>query len=117
MYADDMAIFSTTIEGLQEGINNLSKYCSKWGLTVNILKTKIVIFKRGGRIGSKEKWWFNGVLLEVVTSFKYLGIVLSSSGSYTNCITSLVNSSRRALFCLKMLINRNSESNTKYKKR
>ena len=50
MFADDMAIFSTTIEGLQAGIDNLSKYCSKWGLTVNIIQTKIVIFRRGGKV-------------------------------------------------------------------
>ena len=109
MFADDMAIFSSTIDGLQTGINSLSRYCSKWGLTVNINKTKIVIFKRGGRLGIKEKWWFNGSIVEVVPSFKYLGCVLSSSGSYTNCITSLVSSARRALFCLKKFINNNSE--------
>ena len=109
MFADDMAIFSTTIEGLQAGIDNLSKYCSKWGLTVNIIKTKIVIFRRGGKVGEKEKWWFNGSLLEVVPAFKYLGCILSSSGSYTNCITDLISSARRALFCLKKFINKNPE--------
>ena len=31
MFADDMAIFSTTIEGLQQGLNNLADYCKKMG--------------------------------------------------------------------------------------
>jgi len=110
MFADDMAIFSTTIKGLQEGIDNLSEYCTKWGLTVNILKTKIVIFRKGGKIGAKEKWNFKGMILEVVPSFKYLGCVLSSSGSYTNCIASLISSARRALFSLKRYINLYSET-------
>ena len=110
MFADDMAIFSTTIEGLQIGLNNLSKYCAKWGLTVNIPKTKIVIFKKSGIISSEEKWSFQGQFIEIVSSFKYLGCVLSSNGTYTECISTLVTSARRALFCLKKYINNNSET-------
>ena len=110
MFADDMAIFSTSIEGLQQGFDNLSEYCSKWGLTVNILKTKIVIFRKGGKIGSKEKWSFNGRVIEVVPYFKYLGCILSSSGSFSNCITDLINSARRALFSLKKYINNYTET-------
>ena len=56
MFADDMILLSTSIEGLQEGLNNLSDYCKKWGLTVNISKTKIMIFRRGGKIAKQEKW-------------------------------------------------------------
>ena len=109
MFADDMAIFSTTIEGLQNGINNLSDYCRKWGLTVNILKTKIVVFRKGGKIGDKEKWYFRGKIIEVVPTFKYVGCLLSSSGSYSHCITDLIVSARRALFALKRYINSYSE--------
>ena len=36
MYADDMAIFSTTKEGLQESLNSLSIYCEKWDISVNV---------------------------------------------------------------------------------
>ena len=61
MFADDMAIFSTTIEGLQIGLNNLSDYCKKWGITVNVSKTKIVIFCKGGKVREDEKWFYNDV--------------------------------------------------------
>ena len=44
MFADDMALFSTTREGLQAGLNSLSKYCLKWGLTVNTEKNKDYCF-------------------------------------------------------------------------
>ena len=30
-FADDMAIFSETREGLQKGLNDLYGYCKKWG--------------------------------------------------------------------------------------
>ena len=103
MFADDMAIFSTSAKGLQTGLDNLRDYCSKWGLTVNINKTKVVVFRKGGRMG-KERWFLNDQQLEVVQTFKYLGCELSSTGSFAHCITSLINSSRKALFSLKKVL-------------
>ena len=110
MFADDMAIFSTTREGLQQGLDNLKVYCKKWGLTVNILKTKIVIFRKGGKIGVKDKWYYDGDMIEVVSIFKYLGVMLSSSGSFKHCINDLLSSARRALFSLKRYFHRNPET-------
>ena len=51
-----MAIFSETREGLQKGLNDLNDYCNKWGISVNIPKTKIVVFRRGGRLGENDRW-------------------------------------------------------------
>ena len=50
LYADDIVIFSNTSEGLQNGLDILSEYCSKWKLTVNIDKTKIMVFRKGGSL-------------------------------------------------------------------
>ena len=49
-YADDIVIFSNTSEGLQNGLGILSDYCIKWKLTVNIDKTKIMVFRKGGSL-------------------------------------------------------------------
>ena len=110
MFADDMAIFSTTVEGLQKGLINLAEYCKKWGITVNVSKTKIIIFRKGGKVREDEKWVFNGVLLEIVSSFKYVGCDITSTGSFKNCISNLVASARRALFSLRQNLNRNIET-------
>ena len=32
LYADDITIFAETAEGLQEGLNLLSNYCTRWKL-------------------------------------------------------------------------------------
>ena len=93
-----MALISTSREGLQQALDNLKEYCDKWGLTVNIEKTKIVVFRKGGKLGAKDVWFYNGTLLEVVSVFKYLGVILSSTGSFKHCIDDLVTSARRALF-------------------
>ncbi len=101
MFADDMAIFSETREGLQAGLDALSDYCRKWGLTVNIDKTKIVVFRKGWRLGRLDRWMFRGKILEVVSVFKYLGFYISSTGSHCRGIRELITTARRALFGLK----------------
>ena len=71
---------------------------------MNTEKTKIVIFKRGGKTSDSEKWTFNGKEIEVVSVFKYLGCLLSSSGSFKNHIDNAVDSARRGLFGLNQYI-------------
>ena len=100
-FADDMAIFSETREGLQTALDNLNQYCKKWGISVNIPKTKIVVFRKGGRLCANDKWQFNGTFLEVVSVFKYLGVWMGTTGSFSKCVAELTNSARRALFSLK----------------
>ena len=48
LYADDIVIFSETDEGLQSGLDILYKYCQTWKLKVNINKTKVIVFRKGG---------------------------------------------------------------------
>ncbi len=50
LYADDIVIFSETAEGLQTGLNILFDYCQRWKLTVNINITKVMVFRKGGRL-------------------------------------------------------------------
>jgi len=49
LYADDIVILAETEIELQTRLNILKDYCLKWRLTVNINKTKVVIFRKGGR--------------------------------------------------------------------
>ena len=56
LFADDIVMFSSTIPGLQKQIHVLESYCDESKLTVNMDKTKVVVFKNGGHISRKEKW-------------------------------------------------------------
>ena len=109
MYADDMVIFSTTKEGLQEGIHNLDSYCKKWGISVNTRKTKVVVFKKGGHINNDYQWDYRGQQLEVVSIFKYLGLYFSATGTFSVNFIETVNTARRALFGLKKIFSKNVE--------
>lgn len=53
----------------------LYEYTSKWHLTVNVAKTKIVVFRNGGKLHTNEQWTYNGQLLDIVDSFTYLGVI------------------------------------------
>lgn len=63
-------------------MNELYEYCSKWGLEVNTDKTKIVVFRKRGRVFEHEQWTYNGINLETVNDFNYLGVVFNYTGSF-----------------------------------
>ena len=89
LFADDAVIFSETPEGLQKSLDNFEIYCKKWYLTVNVQKTKVVVFRKGGNLAQNKVWSYNGQQLETVASFYFQGIVLSSGGSYKQATKTL----------------------------
>lgn len=72
LYADDAVVFAKSAESLQNILNNIQDYCNTWNLTINTSKTKVMVFEKGRH--SKPVIYLNGIELEVVTSFKYLGV-------------------------------------------
>ena len=52
-----MVILGNSKEDLQHSLDLLYAYCSKWGLEVNISKTKIIVFRKRGRVKENEKWY------------------------------------------------------------
>lgn len=97
LFADDAVIFSDSIQGLQASLNNLESYCDKWNLQVNVAKTKIVVFRKGGILGKYEKWTYKGEDIEIVNSFNYLGIVLSSGGAFIKATNTLSGKALKAM--------------------
>lgn len=46
-WADDLVLMSTSKNGLQNALNKLQTYCQNWGLSVNVSKTKSMVFGKG----------------------------------------------------------------------
>ena len=67
--------------------------------------------QEGGKITKSDKWKFDDRDLETVNKFKYLGFVLSSSGSLNKGIDCLLNQSKIALFSLKSFFHQNPHIN------
>ena len=52
MWADDLILLSRSPEGLQKCVKNLTEYCQKWKLEINMKKTKVLTFNKSGKIHS-----------------------------------------------------------------
>ena len=75
LFADDAVIISDSKEGLQKSLTQLETYCRKWKHTVNVSKTKVVIFQKGGRFPN-DNFTFNGKELEIVKEFNYMWLAV-----------------------------------------
>ena len=100
MYADDLVIFSKSAHGLQKSLDRLSSYCDTWKLNINLDKTKVMLFQSNGNT-CKNIFTINNTIIECVTKYTYLGVVVSASGSYSSTIDAMCDKATRALFKLK----------------
>ena len=107
-YADDIVILSTTAKGLQKALDITEKYCEKWRLTINHKKTKSMVFSRGNQ-KIKASFSMNGIELENVAEFKYLGITVHKKGcSFNPTLKYLRTKATRAIYALRAKVNINS---------
>ena len=57
LFADDIVLLSETIVGLQNQLNKLYAAANQLQLKVNLSKTNIVVFRKGGNLSQREKWF------------------------------------------------------------
>ena len=103
LYADDVILLSTcnSQKGLQSKLDSLELFCKEWCMSVNISKTKVLIFNKTGRFIKQNSLLNNKVFDRCINSYKYLGITFSSSGSFTESKTELYKKAVKAFFKLK----------------
>lgn len=106
LYADDIVIFSESAEGLQNGLNILYDYCQKWKLKVNPNKSKVMIFRKGGRLAQNIVFNYGNSTIDIVSKFTYLGIVFTSGGSFSEAQSTLSGQAQKAIFSLNKYLNR-----------
>ena len=88
LFADDIALFTTNPESLQLQIDNLYHYSTKWGLKINVNKTKICIFEKRKQRHNYE-WQIDNEKLDIVDNFCYLGIRFHYTGNMSYAVTAL----------------------------
>jgi len=76
MFEDDIALIDDTLVGLHRQLNILYDFRQSSKLVVNITKTNIMIFKRGGALARSKQWTFNNCKIEVVNGFTYIDFFL-----------------------------------------
>ena len=67
-------------------------------------KSNIIVFRNGGALSAREKWKLNGVCMQVVNVYKYLGIYMSTRLSHTHTLNDMAVRAKKAVVCtLKLL--------------
>ena len=102
-WADDTAVFSLTEAGLQRSIDLTVAYYNDLGLSINVKKTKIMVFNKRG-LGPahfhRMKFFAGGVEVEIAEQYTYLGIVFIPSGAIHKAVDILTTKCSRAWFSL-----------------
>ena len=118
LFADDMILLSETVTGLQTqlysirsiyenvkarvrcGANCLFRAASTLQLKLNMNKSNIVVFRKGGYLAAIERWFYNDCRMKMLNSYTYLGICFSTKLSFNNTCQDLVTRAKKALLCI-----------------
>ena len=108
LYADDTVMYQSCVtlseaERLLQGdLIQLGDWCNKNKLTINVKKTKVMIFGSQKKIKSVRHpcLKMNDKVLEVVQTYKYLGMTLDSSLTFTNHIKKTIKSIAHKVYIL-----------------
>lgn len=100
MFADDIALISDTVEGLQRQLNILCQHCNNWELTVHLDKSEIVVFRNGGKLNRHEHWTYGAKRIKVVSEYTYVGLLFSSQMSLRRMTENLASKSKRVLISM-----------------
>ena len=96
-FADDVILVSDTIQGLQNKLDILEAQSKRLGLTVNLDKTKIMVFRKGGRLSKFEKWFYGGHPIEIVNKYVYLGFVFTTTMSVKSSLSAFIMKAKLSL--------------------
>ena len=102
LFADDQVLFSTSPTSLQSMLNDVETYCNACGLKINVAKTKALIFEKSTRHSHYDFFLYNEKL-EIVTSFKYLGVYFFKNGNWhrsQKCIAEHASKAMHRLFSI-----------------
>lgn len=95
LYADDMVLLCDNIQGLEALVHRIDAVTQKWGMQINVAKTKILSVVRSST-QPDTPIEIRGQVVEVVDSFTYLGSVVCSDTSLDAEITKRISSAAAA---------------------
>ena len=75
----------------------LQECCNDFKLSVNVTKTKVLVFKKGGRLSWAEKWFYNNSQIETVNGFSNVGVFFSHQMSMFKMAESISVKAKKVL--------------------
>ena len=100
LYADDIALIDPDADSLQLMLDKLHDWCSRWRLTINSDKTKIVHFRPLNVQTCNKQFSCGNLDIEVTDKYKYLGLWFQEHLDMKYATTELSKSASRALSVL-----------------
>ena len=100
LYADDIALIAPDVDSLQLMLDKLHEWCSKWQLSINSDKTKIVHFRPSNVQLCNKQFSCGNVTIEVTDRYKYLGLWFQEHLDMKYETNEFSKSASRALFVL-----------------
>ena len=100
LYADDIVILSDDDIRLQTMLNSLNSWCIRWGLVINVEKSKIVYFRSPSITRSDFNFQCGDANIETVCRYKYYNIsitILTEHLDFTIMTKTVAQSVSRAL--------------------
>ena len=91
-------------------MNSLQHSASELEL-VNMNKSNIIAFRKGGYLDARERWIYDGGVMPAVNVYKYLGIYFTTRLSFVYACRDLASRAKNALECVLQklyLLNNNS---------
>ena len=76
-----------------------------WKVTVNVDKSKVMVFRKGGRLAQNLVFMYGDINLEIVKKFNYLGIVFTPGGSFSEAQATLSGQALKAIFAMNRYLN------------
>ncbi|UYV67316.1 hypothetical protein LAZ67_5000210, partial [Cordylochernes scorpioides] len=84
LYADDIAIIGESRINLQKKIKILKEYLDENLMTLNESKSKIMVFRNGGKPSNKDRWFWNDKPIAITSRYTYLGFPLTPTITTTH---------------------------------
>jgi hypothetical protein len=98
IYADDLLFYIIADWMLiQPCIDELHRWSQQRGLSIHEGKTKVIKFRRGGRLAAHDKFYLNGVQLQVTNSYEYLGITMQTTLSFSVHVSEVSSKAVKAM--------------------
>lgn len=92
LFADDIDPFTTSPVSLQAQVDNLQQYSQKWGLKINVSKSRKDTYH--------AEIFINGHVIEQVDCFTYLGIKFHYTRNMIRATKALSNQALKAYYGL-----------------
>lgn len=101
-YADDTVLIADCDLGLQRLIDRTNSVCERFGMKINIKKTKVMSIRKNQNV--PQPCSIDGQILEQVNKFKYLGCWIDSSLNPELEVRSRIEQARKSFVKIKKLL-------------